>query len=473
MAPKNQLAAGPSKPRATARATAKPPTRSTRQSQQPESSNAAAGPSTAVELPVPQRSRGRKRKDVVPVPADIVPEAQTVLEQTQGAHTRESMRVKAPATPDARQLMVKHTAASLLKEAANDDHLEAFETPGAHRYRRLDQDDNERLSAVARSFRILRDSNNDIPPVELSAASVKRTFFTFDNNDFEEVQSHDINRADDGELILGSMHVDGNQVTITPANLRRSARVPTPAHNRLPKTLGGKDAPDYGRKQWVVQFDDDDDIFDDVADDEEDEDNVDIDIDENEDNVDTEEDDDDEEEEEEEPIAPPKKGKGKQAKETAPKPRPQAVPSKRRGGKGGKRRKQVAAPESPGENFDFSDNDSELLPQGTLPPPICTAGTRVFREDKPHVFKVYAADLVPFLELQPNKTEASCVFCLKLRKENPAQHVTKYTEGSSTGTMRPHFWDKHAHEWISACDNANPPIKIGGRQGDLAITYLS
>ncbi|KAK1222538.1 hypothetical protein PQX77_014608 [Marasmius sp. AFHP31] len=360
MAPRSQPAAGPSKPRATACATTKPP--------------------TLVE-PVPQRSRGRKRKDVVPVPAEIaleVPEAQTAPEQTQeGPHARESLRVEAPATPDVQQLMVKRTAASLLKEVPNDDHLEAFDTPGAHRHRRLDQDDEDHLSAVAGSFRILRDSSDDIPPVVFSAAPVKRTFFTYDDNDFEEVQPDDINHADDGELILASMHVDGNQVTVTPAPVCRSAHVPTPAHNHLPKTFGGKDAPDHGRRQRVVQFNDDDgweEDEDNVAFDE-DEDNVDIDKDEDNVNVDVDAEEDDEEEEEEEPIAPPKKGKGKQAKKAAPKPKPQAAPSKKKGAQAGrKRKKRVAAPESPGEDFGDPDDDSELLPQGTLPPPIRTAG---------------------------------------------------------------------------------------------------
>ncbi|KAK1225076.1 hypothetical protein PQX77_011996, partial [Marasmius sp. AFHP31] len=127
-----------------------------------------------------------------------------------------------PATSDARQKgsSVLSTAANCLTKVANKDHVEGFETPGAHRYRGLDDDNGNAPSVAATAFRILRDAHNTGDARLSAAATVKGTFFTYNDNDFVEVSDNDDdNQPQDGELVLASKHVEGNHVTATPAAL--------------------------------------------------------------------------------------------------------------------------------------------------------------------------------------------------------------------------------------------------------------
>ncbi|KAK1215850.1 hypothetical protein PQX77_021530 [Marasmius sp. AFHP31] len=115
------------------------------------------------------------------------------------------------------------------------------------------------------------------------------------------------------------------------------------------------------------------------------------------------------------------------------------------------------------------DSDSPGPP--SLPKRSRKVGSRVFKEDRPHILRVFVADLVPFLSLQPCGKCSACKFCKEKAEGDPRYSVTTFGEGSSTGTIRGHFWDQHRHAWITACDTTNPPIKIHGKQGTLAQEY--
>ncbi|KAK1217694.1 hypothetical protein PQX77_019642 [Marasmius sp. AFHP31] len=128
--------------------------------------------------------------------------------------------------------------------------------------------------------------------------------------------------------------------------------------------------------------------------------------------------------------------------------------------------KKDAAEDYSGEVAEVEKGSGNLDSPGpsSLPQKSRKVGSRMFREDRPYILCVFVGDLVPFLSLEPSGKCSACNFCKEKAKGDPRYSVSTFREGSSTGTIRSQFWDQHRHSWVTACNTANPPIKIQGKQ---------
>ncbi|KAL0058616.1 hypothetical protein AAF712_014687 [Marasmius tenuissimus] len=299
-----------------------------------------------------------------------------------------------------------------------------------------------------------RPDNEDEPQYALTRGgdpypnerSVGPEFFTFDDNDFEEVEP---------DTAQGQVLVTSTPLRSGPPLL---LRVPTPSRTRVPRTITLVDTPTRrgGRRQVLA---DDDDFESEVEDREE--------------LSSSEERDTDRVEDlgahsDPETYVSPARNKGKARAKALAKPRNHTK------AKAGPCQKRVTFEDdlevAVAEVSTDSDDEDDIRP-ASIRRTTGKAGSRVFREDKPHILKVYASDIVPFFEPTADNKEAICKFCKK-KAESVATHVIKkYGIGSSTSTIRGHLMAKHPFEWITACDSSSPPIQIQGVQAVQAAAF--